>query len=63
MCFYSGVRDPTRACTEVLEITKLRRLAAMVVTDVIKRKWWFGIEPFTRARRAPVVSFFRCFSS
>ena len=63
MCFYSGVRDPTRACTEVLEINELRRLSAVVITDVVKRKWWFGVEPFSRARRAPVVSFFCRFSS
>ena len=63
MCFYSGVRDPTRACTEALEINELRRLAALVITDVVKRKWWFGVEPFSHAWRAPVVSFFRCFLS
>ena len=63
MCFYLGVRDPTRACTEALEINELRRWAALVITDVVKRKWWFGVEPFSRARRAPEVSFFCCFLS
>ena len=63
MCFYSGVRDPTRACAKVLEAIELRRQATVVITDAIKRKWWFGVEPFSRARRAPVVSFFRCFLS
>ena len=53
----------TRACLEVLEATELRRQAAVVITDVIKRKWWFGVEPFSRARRAPVVSFSRYFPS
>ena len=46
-------------CAEVLEADKLHRLAGQVITNVIKRKWWFGLEPFTCARRAPVVSFFR----
>ena len=63
MCFYSGVRDPTRACAEVLDATELRRQAAVVITDVIKQKWWFGVESFSRARCAPVVSFSRYFSS
>ena len=63
MCFYSGVRDPTRARTNALEINELRRLAALVITDVVKRKWWFGVEPFSRERRAPEVSFFRRFLS
>ena len=61
MCFYSGIRDPTRTSTEVLGADELRRLASQVITNVIKRKWWFGLEPFSHARRAPVVSSFRSF--
>ena len=58
MCFYSGIRDPTRTSAEVLGAEELRRLAGQVITNVIKRKWWFSLEPFSRARRTPVVSCF-----
>ena len=58
MCFYSGLRDPTRACAEAWESGELRRWAGQVITDAIERKWQFGVEPFSCARRAPVVSSF-----
>ena len=58
MCFYLGIRDPTRTSAEVLGADELRRLAGQVITNVIKQKWWFRLEPFSRTQRSPVVSYF-----
>ena len=59
MCFYSGLRDPTRV---TLEIPKPENLCAWVSRLIIDRTevdWEFGLDPFTRSERAPEVS--HCF--
>ena len=56
MCFYSGLRDPTRVSTEVPQPDNLRQWAARIITDRIGPNWKFGLKPFTRSNRAPEVS-------
>ena len=62
MCFYSGPRDPTRVSAKALELKTMRAWAAGVIADQVEEDWEFGLDPFTRASRAPVVSLFHCFS-
>ena len=45
MCFYSGVRDPTRVSMEALSREEMRVWAAVVITDRIGRNWKFGRRP------------------
>ena len=56
LCFYSGIRDPSRTCLELPNQKSLRKWAARLITDRVEAEWDFGFEPFTRAERAPEVS-------
>ena len=57
MCFYSGIRDPTRASMNIPTQKKLVEWASRLITDKIEEDWDFGLEPFTRLDQAPEVSF------
>ena len=59
MCFYSGLRDPTRVSLEMPKPANLCAWASRLITDRIEENWEFGLDPFTRSERAPEVS--RCF--
>ena len=56
MFFYSGRWDPTRASTRALKADTLCQWAALILTNKIGPNWRFGLEPYTRSDRAPVVS-------
>ena len=57
MCFYSGLRDPTRVTMEIPKQRNLCEWVSRLITDKIDEDWEFGLEPFTRLDRALEVSF------
>ena len=62
MCFHSGPRDPTRVSAKALDPKFMPAWATGVIADQVEEDWEFGLDPFSRASRAPVVSLFHCFS-
>ena len=59
MCFYSGLRDPTRVTLEIPKPQNMCAWVSRLITDRIDVDWEFGLNPFTRSERAPEVS--HCF--
>ena len=57
MCFYSGIRDPTRVSVDIPKQKKLGEWVSRLITDKIEEEWDFGLEPFNRLDQAPEVSF------
>ena len=55
MCFYSGLRDPTRISLEIPKSANLCAWASRLISDRIEDDWEFGLYPFTRSERAPEV--------
>ena len=56
MCFYSGLRDPTRVTLEISRPGNLCAWVYRLITDRIDVDLEFGLDPFTRSERAPEVS-------